>query len=210
MRKKSTEETLTAQAAPQLLAGGARGVRAETGLAGRLNVLDSQLVGWWAAHGIGLLRFTLGLVFFWFGVLKFFPGLSAAESLATRTISVLSLGLVPPGVSLPTLATWECAIGLGLLSGRFLRATLVLLFFQMAGTFLPLVFFPHETFKFIPLVPNLEGQYIIKNLVLVSAALVVGATARGGRIIADPKAAQTAEAAQALYQRFRRRFHREP
>lgn len=211
MRQNNKAAVLTAKNPPQPLSSGAPGVGdGGASLAWRLNVLDAKLVGWWAEHGIGLLRLTLGLIFFWFGVLKFFPGLSAAELLATRTISVLTFGLVPPGVSLPLLATWECAIGIGLLSGRFLRATLVLLFLQMAGTFLPLAFFPHETFKVFPLVPNLEGQYIIKNLVLVSAALVVGATARGGRIIFDAKAAQTAEKTQALHQRFRRRFRREP
>nr|WP_049760586.1 DoxX family membrane protein [Deinococcus deserti] len=175
-----------------------------------MNLLDARLLGWWAQHGVTLLRLSLGIIFFWFGVQKFFPGVSSAEGLATRTISVLTFGAVPPGVSLPVLATWECAIGLGLLTGRFLRLTLLLLFAQMAGTFLPLVFFPEETFSVVPWVPNLEGQYIIKNLVLVSAGLVVGATARGGKLIMDARAAQTAERTQALHQRFRRRFHREP
>lgn len=184
--------------------------RTSPGLHGQLHLLDARLISWWARHGITLLRLSLGLIFFWFGVQKFFPGLSSAQELATRTISVLTFGRVPPDVSLPVLATWECLIGLGLLTGRFLRVTLALLFAQMAGTFLPLVFFPHETFKFIPLVPNLEGQYIIKNLVLVSAALVVGATARGGALIADASAARTAERTQALHQRFRRRYRREP
>lgn len=179
-------------------------------LGAQLNVLDARLIGWWARHGITLLRLSLGVIFLWFGVQKFFPGLSSAEGLATRTISVLTFGVLAPDVSLPVLATWECAIGLGLLTGRFLRVTLVLLFAQMAGTFLPLIFFPHQTFTIIPWVPNLEGQYIIKNLVLVSAALVVGATTRGGKLIGDAKAATTAEQTQALHQRFRRRFHREP
>nr|WP_232337968.1 DoxX family membrane protein [Deinococcus arboris] len=168
------------------------------------------MVGWWALHGITLLRLSLGLVFFWFGAQKFIPGLSSAEDLATRTISVLTFGQLPAAISLPVLATWECLIGLGLLTGRYLRLTLLLLFGQMAGTFLPLVFFPHETFKFVPLVPNLEGQYIIKNLVLISGALVVGALSRGGALIADPKAARAAEQTQRLHARFRRRFHREP
>jgi len=206
MRQAESTERRPPTAVPELLPSAPERAR----LAGRLNLLDARLVGWWAAHGITLLRMSLGLIFFWFGVLKFFPGLSTAEGLATRTISVLTFGLVPPSVSLPVLAAWECAIGLGLLTGRFLRATLVLLFAQMAGTFLPLAFFPLETFKVVPLVPNLEGQYIIKNLVLVSAALVVGATARGGGLIADPGAARTAERTQALHQRFRRRFRREP
>lgn len=178
-------------------------------VAQRLALTELQVVSWWAQNGVTLLRLSLGMVFFWFGVLKFFPGLSAAEGLATRTISVLTFGFVPPAVSLPLLATWECAIGLGLLlSGRFLKAALLLMLAQMAGTFLPLVFFTHETFSSFPLVPNLEGQYIIKNLVLVSAALVVGATSRGGRLIHDAQAADSAEQAQQHRTRFWQHFQR--
>ncbi|GHF65603.1 putative membrane protein YphA (DoxX/SURF4 family) [Deinococcus metalli] len=179
-------------------------------LASRVDALEFRMVSWWARHGILLLRLALGLVFVWFGAQKFFPGVSVAQELATNTISRLTFGHVPSSVSLPVLATWEVAIGLGLLTGRFLRVTLLLLFAQMAGTFLPLVFFPHETFKAIPLVPTLEGQYIIKNLVLVAAALVVGATTRGGRIIHDPAAAVRAEEIQALNTRYRRRYGRSP
>ena len=179
-------------------------------LAWKFVLLEDRMISWWALHGITLLRLSLGVVFFWFGVLKFFPGVSVAQELATHTISVLSFGWVPPAVSLPLLATWECAIGLGLLSGRFLRLTLVLLLAQMAGTFLPLLLFRHETFNVFPLVPTLEGQYIIKNLVLVSAGLVIGAASRGGHIIHDTKALAVAERLQTLNQRFRRRFHRDP
>jgi uncharacterized membrane protein YphA (DoxX/SURF4 family) len=179
-------------------------------LAWRLNVLELRLITWWARHGIALLRLALGLIFFWFGVLKFFPGASSAEDLATRTISVLSFGHLSANVSLPLLASWECLIGLGLLTGQFLRVTLLLLFAQMAGTFLPLAFFPRETFTTFPLIPTLEGQYIIKNLVLVASGLVIGATVRGGALIHDPQAASTAERTQSLRQRFRRRFQREP
>ena len=174
------------------------------------STLELRLVSWWAKHGITLLRLALGLIFLWFGMLKFFPGASSAEDLATRTITVLTFGRMAPHVSLPILATWECAIGIGLLSGRFLKVTLLLLFTQMAGTFLPLAFFPHETFKVFPFIPTLEGQYIIKNLVLVSAGLVIGATVRGGALIHDEGAAQTAQHTQTLLHRFRRRFHREP
>src|SRR5579859_7844309 len=154
-----------------------------------LNVLykrvDVNVTDWMAHYGIVLLRISLGIVFFWFGVLKFFPGLSPAQDLAARTISVLSLGLVPPSFSVPFLAAWECLIGLGLITGRFMRATLLLLFVQMLGTFLPLVFFPAESFTRFPYAPTLEGQYIIKNLVLISAGLVIGATVRGGRVVAE-------------------------
>jgi uncharacterized membrane protein YphA (DoxX/SURF4 family) len=147
---------------------------------------DAQITRWMARYGVLLLRVSLGVVFFWFGVLKFFPGLSPAQDLATRTISTLTFGLVPPQVSVIILATWECVIGLGLMTGVWMRATLLLLFLQMFGTLTPLFFFPAETFTRFPYAPTLEGQYIIKNLVLVSAALVIGATVRGGALVADP------------------------
>ena len=83
------------------------------------------------------------------------------------------------------LAAWESLIGLGLLSGRFLRATLFLLFLQMPGTMMPLLLFPDQTFRAFPYAPTMEGQYIIKNVVLVSAAFVVGATVRGGGLVSD-------------------------
>ncbi len=157
---------------------------------------DRSITAWMARYGIFLMRVALGIVFFWFGVLKFFPGLSVAEDLASRTISVISFGYVSPSVSVPVLAAWECTIGLGLISGKFLRLTLLLLFLQMTGTFLPLVFFPLETWVQFPYAPSLEGQYIIKNLVLLGAGIVVGATVRGGSMIADPDAAHEAEIKQ--------------
>ena len=135
---------------------------------------------------VPVLRFGLGIIFLWFGALKFFPGLSPAEDLSTRTIEALTFGVVGPEVSLPVLATWECLIGLGLLSGMFLRATLFLLAVQMAGTITPLVLFPGETFTAFPFAPSLEGQYIIKNIVLVGAGMVIGATVRGGRVVPEP------------------------
>lgn len=147
--------------------------------------VDPAVVRWMARNGISLLRISLGIVFFWFGVLKFFPGLSPAQELAGRTISDLSFGTVGPQVSLPLLASWECVIGLGLIFGKFLRATLFLLFLQMPGTLLPLFLYPAETFGAFPYSPTLEGQYIIKNFVLISAGLVVGATVRGGRMVVD-------------------------
>ena len=121
-------------------------------------------------------------MFLWFGVLKFFPNLSPAETLVGRTIEQLTFGVVRPDVSLPVLAAWESVIGIGLILGRGLRGVLFLLAVQMAGTFTPLLLFPQETFSTFPLVPTLEGQYIIKNIVLIGAAMVVGATVRGGGI----------------------------
>jgi uncharacterized membrane protein YphA (DoxX/SURF4 family) len=153
--------------------------------------LDARITGFLARIGVPTLRIGLGIVFFWFGVLKFFPGLSPAEDLAAHTIETLSGGLVQPAVSLPVLATWECLIGLGLLTGRFLRPTLALLMLQMAGTITPLFLFPSETWIHFPYSPTLEGQYIIKNVVLIGAARVVGGTVRGGRLVPEMRPAET-------------------
>jgi len=139
-----------------------------------------------AKNAIKFLRISLGIIFFWFGFLKFFHGVSSAETLATKTISVLTFGLIEPSVSLIILAVWETMIGLGLLFNKFLREILLLLFLQMIGTITPLFFFPAETFKIFPFVPTLEGQYIIKNLILIGAGLAIGATVRGGSIISEP------------------------
>lgn len=156
-------------------------------LRARYDRVDSGLAGWMAHHGVTMLRVSLGLIFVWFGFLKFFPGLSPAEGLAARTIGVLSFGLIPPAAALLILAVWESLIGIGLLTGRAMRLTLALLWLQMLGTVTPLFLFPQETWTVFPIAPTLEGQYIIKNLVLISAGLVLGATVRGGRMVADPE-----------------------
>lgn len=157
--------------------------------AGWFERIDRRLTQWMADHGLTMLRLALGIVFLWFGALKFFPGLSPAQDLAARTIEALTLSIVPPSVSLPVLAAWEVAIGVGLLIGRWMRVVLLLLFVQMLGTITPLFLFPDETWIQFPVAPTLEGQYIIKNVVLVAAAIVLGATVRGGELTAEPVAA---------------------
>ena len=142
-----------------------------------LEPLDRRITSWMARYGTTLTRLALGIVFTWFGALKFFPGTSPAETLATDTITRITAGHVPRDVALIGLAVWEVLIGIGLLSGKLLRVTLLLLFRR-------------ETFVNFPLVPTLEGQYIIKNLVLISAAIVVGASVRKK----DAKARTDAEA----------------
>jgi uncharacterized membrane protein YphA (DoxX/SURF4 family) len=152
--------------------------------------LDAQITHWMARYGILLLRISMGMVFLWFGALKFFPGLSPAAGLATRTIERLTLGLIQPDISILLLAVWETLIGLGLIFGIFMRATLLLLFLQMLGTITPIFLFPQEVFTAFPYAPTLEGQYIFKNMVLISAGLVIGATVRGGNVVDDPAVAK--------------------
>lgn len=152
----------------------------------RFDRTDRRITSWMADHGLLLLRVALGVVFFWFGVLKLIPDASPAEALAGQTIERLTLGLVPAATAVPVLALWEIAIGLGLFIGRGMRITLLLLFVQMLGTITPLFIFPSETFTQFPWAPTLEGQYIIKNVVIVAAAIVLGATVRGGELTAEP------------------------
>lgn len=143
--------------------------------------LDYLITKWMADHGLALLRIGLGVVFAWFGALKFFPGMSPAEDLVRATIY-----FVDPDTFLPILAAWETLIGIGLILGKWMRLTLLLLFLQMPGTALPLVLLPDVVWTSFPFGLTLEGQYIVKNLVLVSAGLVLGATVRGGQLTVEP------------------------
>jgi uncharacterized membrane protein YkgB len=139
-----------------------------------------------ARYSLIILRIGLGVVFIWFGALKLIPGLSSAEDLVRNTIYFFN-----PDFFLPFLALWEVLIGVGFLTGlftnRFQRLTILLLFMQMFGTALPLVLLPEVSWKVFPFVPTLEGQYIIKNLVIIGSALVLGATVRGGRLVPEPE-----------------------
>ncbi|MFO8035681.1 MAG: DoxX family protein [Anaerolineales bacterium] len=142
-----------------------------------LDRLDRAIIRIMARIGVPFSRIAIGIVFVWFGALKFFPGLSPAEELVRNTIT-----FIDPDIFLPLLAAWEVLIGLGMISGRFTRLTIILLFLQMPGTFSPLVLLPSAVWTQFPFGLTLEGQYIIKNLVIIGAALVIGGTARGGRM----------------------------
>ncbi|MGD8495568.1 MAG: hypothetical protein PVF05_05210 [Gemmatimonadales bacterium] len=152
---------------------------------GPIDDLDRRITRWMADYGITLTRLALGVVFLWFGIIKLGPGWSPAADLAANTIDRLTFGLVGREPGLVILAIWESLIGLGFLTGRFLRVTILLLAVQMPGTMMPLFLFPAETFNTFPYAPTLEGQYIIKNFVLISAAIVIGATVRGGRLLSE-------------------------
>lgn len=143
--------------------------------------IDAAITRWMANYGVVILRVGLGIVFFWFGALKLVPGLSPAETLVRNTTY-----FVDPDWFIPVLAIWEMAIGLGLIFNVFMRLTLLLLFLQMPGTALPLFILPEAVWTVFPYGLTLEGQYIIKNLVLIGAGLVLGGTVRGGRLEPEP------------------------
>ena len=153
----------------------------------------NNITHWMAEHGIAFLRISIGAIFLWFGFIKYFPGLSPIEDLALRTVRVLTFNMFSDGAMAAGLATLECLIGIGLLTGIFLRATLILLMLQLIGAISPVFIFPHEVFKIIPIVPTLAGQYIIKDIVIISAGILLGGTVRGGKMIADPVVAEKAK-----------------
>lgn len=110
----------------------------------------------------------IGIVYLWFGALKFFPGVSPAETIALDTISELSFGLISPNISIILLAVWETAIGVLLITGIFNRTALYLAVIHMVLTFTPFLFFPELTFTDAPFGLTLLGQYIVKNIVFLA------------------------------------------
>lgn len=120
-----------------------------------------------------LLRISFGVIYTWFGMLKFFPGISPAEDLAKETIEVLTFGLIPNEISIILLAIWEVLLGLLFFSNLFQKVAIPLALVHMACTFLPLAFFPNLSFTRVPYAFTLVGQYIVKNLVFIVALLMM-------------------------------------
>ncbi len=138
-----------------------------------LRDVDKRITLWLGHYGLKALRFSVAIVFIWFGLLKV-VNYSPAIELVTQTIYWFN-----PSWVIPFLGWWEVIIGFCFLFRPLIRTGIALLAPQMVGTFLPLVILPHITFQQGSfLLPTLEGQYIIKNLVIISAAMVIGATVR--------------------------------
>ncbi|PQJ78334.1 DoxX family protein [Polaribacter porphyrae] len=136
--------------------------------------IDQKIAEKMRVFSIPALRISFGIIFFWFGILKPF-GLSSAASLLKATVAWLPFG--SPENWLIVIGWWEVVIGICFLFQKTTRIAIALLFLQMVGTFMPLVFLPEITFQQNNiLLPTLEGQYIIKNLMVISAALVIGGT----------------------------------
>jgi uncharacterized membrane protein YkgB len=146
-------------------------------LPARLEPVDRALDHFMRRWGLLALRLSLATIFIWFGLLK--PlGLSPAAPLVKATVAWMP-GLTPDAW-VSVIGWWEVLIGLTFLFQRTVRVAIALLALQMAGTFMPLVLLPDVTFQpgHVPWAPTMEGQYIIKNLLIIAAALVMGGTAR--------------------------------
>ncbi|WP_196892602.1 doxx family protein [Aureivirga marina] len=124
-------------------------------------------------NGTKLLRFSIGFIFIWFGTLKFFDGMSPAQDLAINTIDKLTFQMFSANSIRYGLAIFEVIIGIGMFTKLFLKQTLVLLNIQMLGTLTPIFLFPSIVFTRFPYALSLEGQYIFKNFVIISAAIVI-------------------------------------
>jgi uncharacterized membrane protein YphA (DoxX/SURF4 family) len=142
----------------------------------RVDSVDAAVAGFMERYGITLLRVALAVVFIWFGVLKVI-GESPVEDLVTDTVY-----WVDADFFIIFLGIWEIAIGVGLLLGVALRIVLLLFFAQMLGTFLTVLIHPGRLFEDgNPLLLTVTGEFIVKNLVLIAAGIVIGSTVRRGR-----------------------------
>jgi len=133
-----------------------------------LTKIDKRVRALMRKIGTPVLRYAIAVVFIWFGALKPF-GLSPAQHLVEQTVYFIN-----PKVFVPILGWWEVAIGVCFLFRPLVRLGILLLFLQLPGTFLPLVLLPEVCFTKFPVGLTMEGQYIVKNLVIIGAALVVG------------------------------------
>lgn len=132
--------------------------------------LEKKLSFFLKNRAITLLRLSMSSIFIWYGILKII-GISPVEELvyrATHWIGTHNFVIF--------LGFFEVLIGLFLAIKKILRLGLFMLFLQFPGTFLPLFLNPEDCFTFIPFGLTLEGQYIFKNLVLISAGLVLVAS----------------------------------
>lgn len=138
--------------------------------------LDERVIGWLSRYGILLLRLSLGTTFVWFGALKVLD-VSPVSDLVASTVY-----WVPPELFVPFLGFWEILVGFGLILGRFLRLTLLFFLMQMAGTMMVLAVKPDLAFQGLnPLLLTVEGEFVVKNLILISGGLVVGSTIESRR-----------------------------
>ena len=124
-----------------------------------------------STKGINYLAVSIGIIYLWFGILKFFPNVSPAEQLAKDTITMLTFGLIPANISIYLLAIWETVVGVCLILNIWKRPIILVALIHMICTFTPLIFFPHLSFTYAPTQLTLVGQYIIKNLIIIAALI---------------------------------------
>lgn len=131
---------------------------------------------------IKLIRLSLGIIFLWYGMLKFFPTFSPAEDLAIKTIDIMFFGLIDPLLSIKLLAILEISIGIGFLLGFYTRVVTIVFIGHMICTFAPLFLLPELSFTHAPYAFTLVGQYIVKNIVFILAGILIYQNEIGNKI----------------------------
>lgn len=141
----------------------------------KITDIDLRLIAFFRRTFLPVARFSVFLVFFWFGLIKLL-GLSPASPLA-EALTAQTVGMQYFDTLFYALAVVECVIGLLFLFPKATRIVIPLLLFHMAIVCSPLVLVPGYTWQQFG-VPTLEGQYIIKNAVVVAVAIGIAASAK--------------------------------
>ena len=145
-------------------------------LQSRLSDLEDRLVTAIRPHSLTLLRLTLGAVFVWFGALKI-AGVTPVADLVAGTVPWLDRSWF-----VPALGAVEVLLGLALIIGRFATLVSAVLVAHLCGTFGVLVMQPELAFQNgNPLLLTTIGEFVVKNLVLISAAIVLASRLRPNR-----------------------------
>lgn len=137
--------------------------------------LDLRLIRFFQKTYIPVARFSIFLIFFWFGLLKLLD-LSPASPLAIA-LTERTVGSTYFDALFYVLAIVECVIGALFLFPKATRIVIPLLLFHMVLVCSPLVLVPDMVWQQFG-VPSLEGQYIIKNAVVVAVAIGIAASTR--------------------------------
>lgn len=140
-------------------------------LQSKLLNLESSIIDLFNRIHIPLARFAIFLVYFWFGALKVFD-LSPASPMVLELLA-RTMPFFPPDKFLIFFGLFEALVGILFLIPRFTKLAILLLFGHMFTTIMPLFIMPNYTWDSF-LVPTMEGQYIIKNILIISLAVVLG------------------------------------
>lgn len=139
------------------------------------------LQAWALDHGVKALRLWLGVVYFWFGALKFDATAGGEESsVPGRAVAFLTLRLLDETQGAQVLAYWECLIGFCLVAGLWLRTASLLMLAHMLVMFLPMVLMPRQIWESFPLLPTIKGQMILDNLALIACAMMLASSVPRG------------------------------
>lgn len=136
-----------------------------------LKKIDLSILNTLRRIEVPLARLAIFVVYFWFGALKLL-GVSPAGPLVQELFDVAIISIPFPAFYM-AFAIFEMIIGLAFLVRGWERVAIFLLMAHLATAALPLIVLPHITWQGF-LVPTIEGQYIIKNILIAALAIVIG------------------------------------